>query len=157
MGPCCDLLIDLQPQISCMLWLDARDVSKVRTTGNGARLELGRRAGRARRRRASRDRLTGDFARPAQASQKTNSYQRTAATGTMIRDLYRSQIPGTSALQIRAREAKTALHRWTDVQTGTLTACMRLHLHGVAFGWRPDRGRHQGSAMVGLKALHPGG
>ena len=37
---------------------------------------------------------------------------------------------------------------------------MQVDLHEVTFGLRPDRGRHQGGAVVGLSrvdAVNPGG
>jgi len=83
-----------------------------------------------------------------------NPYQRAAAARTTFCDLYLSQIPGRSALQAAG---KTSLCEERRPRVGTLTLYV---LHGVAFGRRPDRRRHQGSLLVGsslVDALHPGG
>ena len=81
------------------------------------------------------------------------------AARTMFCDSYRSRSPGRQRCRrgITRQKLPSTPPRWP--RAGTLTSWMQTDLHEVTFGWRPDRGRHQVSKMVGssrVDAVNPG-
>lgn len=168
--PCCDLTDALQPQILCIVWLAARIIylrtlapkightrKKDRETRETiASAPMWREEGRG---GFSRDHLSqAGKPRPARKLPRTRtSYQRTAFPRERCFVMCILPTSPEPPADVRGPGKSCPLR---CLRIGTTDALHKVHLHGVAFGWRPDRGRHQGSAMVGLNGstlLHPGG
>lgn len=148
---------DLQPQILCILWLDAPNVPGNRLSSTCCQVASTTPKQGVRKKEASpasRDHLHNRLSTMDEDSRGLLLKQSAASARKTFCDLYHSQIPGRSALQATG---KTALCEERRPRPGTLTADV---LHEVAFGCRPDRRRHEGSMLVGsspVDALHPGG
>jgi hypothetical protein len=154
---------DLQPQILCILWLNARNaLGSIYQLTSIARDRTRRNLrGEGSVSEASRDHHLGQNLRPAQgaAIQELLSANSFAARTTFC-DSYRSRSPGRQLCRrgIPRQELPSTPSRWP--RAGTLTSWMQTDLHEVTFGWRPDRGRHQVSTMVGstrVDTVNPGG
>lgn len=172
--PCCDLADDLQPQILCIVWL-AGDIilPKLPSRSIGHRttkLGLEQLGGSAPMWREINEETRGGFSRDHLYQQQRHgplrpspeirdSLSKNSFPGrTMFCDMYPTKSPGPPVSADPRGPGKSC--PWRCLRFGTTDALHKVHLHRVAFGWRPDRGRHQGSSMVGLNAsilLHPRG